>query len=111
MVNDGEAGSYSRRFRHLPNDRCGQVGRALCPYLPELGVQIGQRLVGFRPRWSPSGPVGARSPVVNGLHVHAIRQSVWSGLLFLLSLHFLTLAEKWVFDELIRWVARHGHRL
>ena len=33
--------------------------------------------MGFRPRWSPSGLVGARSPVVNGLHVHIIRPSVW----------------------------------
>ena len=80
MVNDGEAGSCRRRIRHLPNDHCGQVGRALCPYLPGLEVQVGQCLVGFRPRWSPSVPVGARSPIVNGLHVHAIRSSVWPAL-------------------------------
>ena len=80
MVNDREAGSCPRRVRHLPDDHCGQVGRALCPYLPGLGVQVGQRLIGFRPRWSPRGPVGARSPVVNGLHVYAIQPSVWPAL-------------------------------
>ena len=79
-MNDEEVGSYPRRIRHLPDDHCGQVGRALYPYLPRLGVQVRQRLVGFRPSWSPSGPVGARSPVVNGLHVHAIRPSVWPAL-------------------------------
>ena len=76
MVNDGEAGSCPRRVRHLSNDNFGQVGRALFPYLPRLGVQVGQCLLGFRSRWSPSGPVGARSPVANGLHVHAIRPSI-----------------------------------
>ena len=81
MVNDGEAGSCPSRVRHLPDDHCGQVRRAFCPYLPGLGVQVGQHLVGFRPRWSPSGPVGARSPVVNGLHVHVIRPYVWPALL------------------------------
>ena len=80
MVNDREAGSYPRRIRHLPDDHCGQVGRALCPYLPGLEVQVGQRLVGFRPYWSLRGHVGARSVVVNGLHVHAIRPYVWPAL-------------------------------
>ena len=81
MVNDGEVGSCPSRVRHLSDDHCGQVRRAFCPYLLGLGVQVGQRLVGFRPRWSPSGPVGARSPVVNGIHVHAIRPYVWPALL------------------------------
>ena len=76
MVNYGEAGSCLRRVRHLLDDHYGQVGWALCPYFPGLGVQVGQRLTGFRPRWSPSGLVGARSPIVNGLHVHAIRPYV-----------------------------------
>ena len=80
MVDDGEAGSCLRSVRHLLDDHCGQAGRALCPYLPGLGVQVGQGLVGFRPRWSPSDPVGARSPVVNGLHVHAIQPSFWPAL-------------------------------
>ena len=49
-MNDGEAGSCPRRVRHLSDDHCGQVGQALCPYLPGLGVQVGQRLMDFRPR-------------------------------------------------------------
>ena len=81
VVDDGEAGSCPRSVRHLPDDHCGQAGRALCPYLPGLGVQVGQRLVGFQPRWSPSEPVGARFPIVNGLHAHAIRPFVWPALL------------------------------
>ena len=76
MVDDGEAGSCPRSVRHLLDDHCGQVGRALCPYLLGLRVQVRQRLVGFRPRWSPSKPVGACSPVINGLHAHVIRPSV-----------------------------------
>ena len=68
------------RICHLPDDYCGQVGQALYPYMPRLRVQVGQHLVGFRPRWSPSWPVGARSSVGNGLHVHAIRPSVWPAL-------------------------------
>ena len=80
-MNDGEEGSCSRRVRHLPDDHCGQVGRALCPYLLGLGVQVGQRLMGFRPLWSPSRPVGARSPIVNSLHVYTIQPSVWPALL------------------------------
>ena len=58
-------------------DHYGLARRALYPYLPGLGVQVGQCLVGFRPCWFPGGPVSARSPVVNGLHVHAIRSSIW----------------------------------
>ena len=66
MANDGEAGSCPRRVRHLPNDHCGQVARVrgigwAAPYLA---------------RWFPSGPIGAHSPVVNGLHVHAIQPFV-----------------------------------
>ena len=64
----------------MPDDHCSQVGRALYPYMPELGVQVRQRLKGFRPHWSPIMPVGARSLVVNGLHVHAIQPSVWPAL-------------------------------
>ena len=67
MVNNGEVESFPKRTHHLPTDHYGKVGRALCPYLPGLGVQVRQRLMGFRPR----------SPVVNGLHVHVIRPSSW----------------------------------
>ena len=101
MVNDGEAGSCPRRILHLSDDHYGQVGRALCPYLLGLRVQVGQRLVGFRPRWYLSGPVGTRSPVVNGLHVHVIFGHL-SNLICLLSLHLFTPMEKWVFNRLIR---------
>ena len=77
MVNDGEVESCPKRTCHLPVDHYGQVGRAFFPYPLGLGVQVGQRLVGFRPRWFPGGAVSARSPIVNGLHVHEIRPSVW----------------------------------
>ena len=76
-MNDGEVESCPKRTHHLPVDHYGQVGRAFFPYLPGLGVQVGQRLVGFQPRWFPGGPVSTRSPVVNGLHVQAIRPFVW----------------------------------
>ena len=38
VVNDGEAGSCPRSVRHLPDDHCGKVGRALYSYLAELEV-------------------------------------------------------------------------
>ena len=78
MVNDGEVESCPKRTRHLPVDHYGQVKEAFCPYLLGLEVQVRQHLVGFQPRWFPGGPVSARSLVVNGLHVHAIRPSIWS---------------------------------
>ena len=80
MVDDREAGSCLRSVRHLPDDHCGQARHVLCPYLPGLVVQVGQRLVGFLPCLSPSEPVGARSPIVNGLPAHAIRPSFWPAL-------------------------------
>ena len=42
----------------------------------ENGLKLSFRgkIVGLR--WSPSGPVGACSPIVKGLHVHAIRPSI-----------------------------------
>ena len=76
-MNDGEVENYPKRTHHLPGDHYGRVGQPLCPYLPRLRVHAGQRLVGFQPRWSPSRLVSARSPIVNGLHVHAIRKLVW----------------------------------
>ena len=76
-MNDGEVESYPKRIHHLSGDHYGRVGQPLCPYLPELRVHAGQRLAGFLPHWSPSGPVSARSPIVNGLFVHAIRPLVW----------------------------------
>ena len=77
MVSDGEVESCLKRTPHLPDDHYGQVGRALCPYFPGLGVQVGQHLMGFRPCWFPNGSVSVRSPVVSGSHVHVIRPSVW----------------------------------
>ena len=77
MVNDGEVESCPKRTRHLLADHYGLVGRALFPYLPRLGVQVGQCLVGFQPRWFLGEPVSTCFPVVNGLHVHAFQPSVW----------------------------------
>ena len=77
VVNNGEVESYPKRTHHLLGDHYGRVGHPLCLYLTGLRVHAGQRLAGFRPRWSPSGPVSARSPVVKGLHVPAIRPLVW----------------------------------
>ena len=75
-MNDGEVESYLKRTHHLPGDHFGRVGQPFCPYLPGLRVHARQHLAGFRPRWSPRGPVSARSSAVNGLHVHAIRPLV-----------------------------------
>ena len=77
MVRDGEVESCLKRTRHPPNDHCGQVGRALCPYLLVLGVQVRQHYMGFRPCLFPSGSVGVCSPVVSGSHAHVIRPSIW----------------------------------
>ena len=68
--------SCLKRTRHLSDDHYGQVGRALCPYSPGLGVQVRQHLVGFRLCWSLSGSISVHSPVVSGSHVHVIRPSV-----------------------------------
>ena len=77
MVSDGEVDSYLKRNRHLPDDHYGRVGQALCPYLPRLGVHVGQHLMGFRLCWSLSESVSVHSPIVSGSHVHVIRPSVW----------------------------------
>ena len=81
MVNDGGVESYPKTTRHLPVDHCGQVERALCPYLSRLWVHVGQLLMGFRLCWSPSRSVSFRSPAVSSLHAHVIRPSVWPALL------------------------------
>ena len=75
MVSSGEGESCLKRTRHLSDVLYGQVGQTLYPYLPGLGVQVGQHLMGFRPGWSPSGFVRVRFPAVSGLHVHVIRPS------------------------------------
>ena len=49
MVSDGGVESYMKITRHPPVDRYGQVGRALCPYSPGLGVHVGELLIGSRP--------------------------------------------------------------
>ena len=76
MVSDEEVESCLKRTRHQPDDHYGQVGRALFPYSPGLGLHAGRHHVGCRTCWSPSGSVSVRSPVVSGSHVHAIRPSV-----------------------------------
>ena len=72
-----EVESYPKRTHHLLGDHYGRVGQPIFPYMPKLRVHAGQGLTGFRPRRSPRGPVSTRSPVVNSLHVHAIRPLVW----------------------------------
>ena len=76
-MNDWEVESYPKRTHHLLGDHYGRVGHPLCPYLTELRVHAGQCLAGFRPHWSPSEPVSARSPIVNGFYVPEIRPLIW----------------------------------
>ena len=109
VVSDGGVESYLKTTRHTPVDRYGQVGRALCPYSSELGVHAGELLIGSRPGWSPNGSVSFRSLAVSGSHGHVIRPQ--SGLLLLLRLHLLLLAEKLILNRLVRWVASHGDTL
>ena len=77
MVNDGGVENYLKTTRHLPVDRYGQVGRALCPCSSGLGVHAGELLVGSWPNWSPNGSVSIRSLVVSGSHAHITRPSIW----------------------------------
>ena len=69
--------SCLKKTRHLPDDHYGQVGRALYPYLPGLGVQVRQPLAGFRPCRSPGGSVSVRSLAASGSPAHVTRPSVW----------------------------------
>ena len=77
VKSDGGVESYLKTTRHPPVDRCGQVGRALCPYSSGLGVHIRELLVGSRPGWSLDGSTSVRSLTVSGSHAHVIWPSVW----------------------------------
>ena len=77
MVNDEGVESYLKTTHHLPVDRYGQVRRDLCPFSSELGVHVGELLIGSWPGWSPNGFVSIRSLAVSGSHAHVTRPSVW----------------------------------
>ena len=49
MESDGGVESYLKRTHHPSVDGYGQVGRALYPYSFELGVHVGELLVGSWP--------------------------------------------------------------